>query len=185
MFGWAPRAVLSLALMALVHRRLGVVFDRLDRLMVRFQAGKPVRRVASPVVVAPVVVAPGEKVSACVPSVTVVPRPAGWLLDALGDQRHQAAWFSAALEGILREPAWVALLAAAPQARRLLRPVCRMLAVDPGVLDPMKADAARPAPVRARIRAKAAPLELGRIALPRGVLAWARRERRRGGFEPG
>jgi hypothetical protein len=174
LFGWAPRGVLSLALMVLVHRRLGVVFGRLERLMVRFQAGKLVRRVVSPVVVA------RERVLGFVPPVNFWPGRTGWLLDAMGDQRHQAAWFSGALETFLREPAWVALLAAAPQALRLLRPVCRMLAVDPSVLDTGLVVVEKP--VQARVRVKVAPVDFGRIPLPRGVLAWARRERRRGGF---
>jgi hypothetical protein len=183
LFGWAPRGVLTAVLMVLVHRRLGVVFGRLERLMVRFQAGKLVRRVS-----APVVVEARERVVGLVPPVNFWPSRTGWLLEAMGDRRHQAAWFSGALEAILREPAWVALLAAAPEARRLLRPVCRMLAVDldvlcPGVLDP--GGAVPEKTVRARVRVKAPPVDFGRIPLPRGILAWARRERRRGGFDAG
>ncbi len=178
LFGWAPRGVLTAVLMVLVHRRLGVVFGRLERLMVRFQAGKLVRRVSLPVVVVA-----RERVLGFVPPVNFWPSRTGWLLGTMGDRRHQAAWFSGALEGILREPAWVALLAAAPEARRLLRPVCRMLAVDLDVLCPAAAVPGKT--VRARVRVKAAPVDFGRIALPRGVLAWARRERRRGGFDAG
>jgi hypothetical protein len=67
------------------------------------------------------------------------------------------------------------LLAASPQARRVLRPLCRALAVEvPGVSEaPRKvADGERPK----RIRKPRPKPELFKIPLPRGALTWARRE---------
>ena len=72
----------------------------------------------------------------------------------------------------------VALLVAAPQAARILRPVCRMLAVERALLRPgVPARVVVPRePVAKRPRVKPAPLDWGRIPLPRGVLAAARRQ---------
>jgi hypothetical protein len=76
----------------------------------------------------------------------------------------------------------VELLLATPQAARILRPVCRMLAVDTSLLRPRAAGtaevaAAEVAPeVKVRVRVPRAPVDWGRIPLPRGVLAAARRQ---------
>ncbi len=177
LFGWAPRGVFTAALMVLVHRRIGVVFGRLDRLMVRFQAGKLVRQVLPRVVLEA-----RERGVGFVPPVNFWPGRAGWLLGVMGDQRHQAAWFSGALEGILREPAWVALLVAAPQTRRLLRPVCRMLGVEtsvlraPRVTKVVAVSVEVAAPLVRMPRKPGVPVDWGRIPLPRGVLLAARRQ---------
>ena len=84
----------------------------------------------------------------------------------------------------MRQPEMVELLLAAPQAARILRPVCRMLAVDARLLRPRPEGAAEVVPadvvevVRARVRKRVvrAPVDWGRIPLPRGVLAAARRQ---------
>jgi hypothetical protein len=77
----------------------------------------------------------------------------------------------------------VALLLAAPRAGRILRPVCRMLAVDMSLLLPGTAGAAPevapedvPVVVRKRVRAPRPRVDWGRIPLPRGVLSAARRQ---------
>jgi hypothetical protein len=93
-----------------------------------------------------------------------------WLVRDVG---WEAAGFGCQLRAVLETPEMVAFLAACPQAMRVLRPVCRMLAIEaqavrPGVETP-RADA----PVRA---ARAQP-DLGCVPIPRGVMAWVRRER--------
>jgi hypothetical protein len=76
----------------------------------------------------------------------------------------------------------VALLLASPQARRILRPVCRMLAVDAALLRPRAVGEAAVlaaevvAVVKVRVRKPRVPIDWGRIPLPRGVLAAAKRQ---------
>ena len=71
----------------------------------------------------------------------------------------------------------VELLVAAPQAARILRPLCRMLAVEEALLRPGVV-VVEPVVVvvRKRVRRARIPIDWGRIPLPRGVLSWARRE---------
>ena len=67
---------------------------------------------------------------------------------------------------------------ASPQAARILRPVCRMLAIETSVLRP---GVVVPEPVvrevKPRIRKPRVPIDWGRIPLPRGVLTAVRRRR--------
>jgi hypothetical protein len=74
----------------------------------------------------------------------------------------------------------VALLVAAPQAARILRPLCRMLAVETSLLRPGVDGAVVPDEVvevvRVRVRKPRVAIDFGRIPLPRGVLAAARRQ---------
>jgi hypothetical protein len=108
----------------------------------------------------------------------------------------QAAGFGSQLRAVLETAEMVALLEACPQAGRMLRPICRMLAVEVSLLRlPARVVAvARMAvpvalagvegvavsgvvagSVGGRIRVRAV-LEPWRIPLPRGVLAAARRQ---------
>jgi hypothetical protein len=73
---------------------------------------------------------------------------------------------------VLEHPEMKALLAAAPQAARVLRPVCRALAIEPAVLGQVVTVRVKP-PVRV-VREK---VDTGRVPVPRGVLAWVRRDR--------
>jgi hypothetical protein len=63
--------------------------------------------------------------TSAVPRVRVLPGVPGWLLVAVRD----AAPFGNRLEEMLTEAECAAFLAAVPQARRLLAPLCRMLGV--------------------------------------------------------
>ena len=73
-----------------------------------------------------------------------LPSGRGWLVRALG---YEAAGYGSQLAALLAEPELQALLLAAPAAGRILRPLCRMLGVEPvGALAPVAADA----PVQAR-----------------------------------
>ena len=77
----------------------------------------------------------------------------------------------------------VALLLVSPQARRILRPLCRMLAVEtsvlrplpPGVVAEVVADKIAVARTK-RVRPPRPVADWGRIPLPRGVLTAARRQ---------
>ena len=63
-----------------------------------------------------------------------LPSGRGWLVRALG---YEAAGYGSQLAALLAEPELQALLLAAPAAGRILRPLCRMLGVEPvGALAP-------------------------------------------------
>ncbi len=116
--GGAMQAVMIL----LVWRRLRRIEGQIRGLLARFRAGRLwVRRVS-----------PGGVRGAHGGSgPALLPRGFGWLL-ALVPQ--EAACFAGQMRGVLAEPEMVALLAAAPQARRVLAPLCRMLGIETAVL---------------------------------------------------
>ena len=101
----------------------------------------------------------------------------GWLM---GVMPYEAAGYAGQMQTVLAEPEMAALLRDVPQARRILGPVCRMLGVEiPGLL-PVVTDGVAVVPVTAseRTRVARAPevMDRGRVPLPRGVLAAARRQ---------
>ena len=53
----------------------------------------------------------------------------GWAIECLREKWHVAAWCSP-IERWLANPEMAAFVLAAPQAGRLLRPLCRMMAID-------------------------------------------------------
>src|SRR6185437_15551987 len=55
-----------------------------------------------------------------------------WLLRLAGHNSYKVAVYGGFLQNLLADPEMVALIAAAPQLGRVLRPLCRMLGVDPG-----------------------------------------------------
>lgn len=69
-----------------------------------------------------------------------IPRESAWLVRLV----PEAASAASQLRHLLSDPAMVALIAAAPQTGRILRPLCRMLGVGPplGLLAPAPATAA-------------------------------------------
>jgi hypothetical protein len=100
----------------------------------------------------------------------------GWLLQLVP---HEAGCFASQIETVLGEAEMVAVLSASPRARRVLAPLCRMLGIAPGVLTPGAVLAPVVLAVEAvvkRVRVARAPIDFGRIPLPRGVLAAARRQ---------
>ena len=103
-------------LLVAVWGRIGRISARLERLIALWRAGmlpKPrVRR-------GRVRSTPANK------AVSAFPAAPGWLLVAV----REAAPYGARLESLLSEAECEAFLAAAPQARRLLRPLCRMLGI--------------------------------------------------------
>ena len=176
--GWFSRGLMSQALMMLVDLRLSVIRVKMERLVVRFQSGKLWRPVPRVVVRATVSKVVGEAVVAA--SKRIWPGRFGWLIWLGG---WQAAGRGSQLRATLEKPEMVALLMAAPQAARLLRPLCRMLAVETSVLRPRPAgfvaEVTPPkvvAEVKMRVRRPRVPVDWGRIPLPRGVLSAARRQ---------
>ena len=107
-------------LLVLVWGRISRASQRLERLIARWRAGcLPGRRVRG---ARRAVVVAGEGV-AVVP--VRVPRGRGWLVAAV----PEAGSFGLQLQHALTGPEWAEFLAAAPQAGRILRPLCRMLGV--------------------------------------------------------
>ena len=107
---------LAVPLMLLLWSRLRRTALRFARLAEKARAGTlppPRRRLRSP--------RPAR------PPPVRLPRGAAWLLRRL----PQAAAAASQLQHLLADPAMAELLAAAPQAGRLLRPLCQMLGVRP------------------------------------------------------
>jgi len=149
-----------------LYGKINGTFDRIERMLVRFRAGRLWR-----VTQRDVVQRRSARVAVGGPA---HPRRFGWLAIAGG---HQATGFGVQLQTVLNTPEMTALLAASPQATRILRPLCRALAVElPGVSEAPRKRGDSERPQRPRIpRPKPEP-EPFRIPLPRGVLSWARRE---------
>ena len=148
----------------LVSKRSGQIFGRIERMLLRFRAGKlrfGMHREG------------GQKRSR--PSAgrgPALPRKFGWMVEAGG---YRAVGYRCQLVHLLTtEPEMAAMLDASPQARRVLRPLLRALGVDelPWVATPPRP----PKPLAPRKpRPKPEPFK---IRLPRGVITWARREKR-------
>ena len=163
--------------MAMVLRLLGQAFSRIERLEQRLAAGQ-LWRVAARVVVrkavsgeVPVVVLEQVRVE------RIWPCRFGWLIRQMGPMGYNGVAFGSQLRAVLERPEVVALLVEAPQIGRILLPVCRMLGVEssvlrPGVVRPVRVIVPKVAVVRKRVRKV---VDWGRIPLPRGVLAAAKR----------
>ena len=160
--GWGLDAVFAVVL----YRRIGRIAGRIERMLVRFRAGRLWRVTQR---------AQGQgrcgRIAGRGPA---LPRRFGWLVQAGG---HRAAAVGSQLQAVLNTPEMTALLAASPQAGRILRPLCRALAVElPALAAPSRKAAAEcVTTARRRTWPRPAP-EPFRIPLPRGVLAAARRE---------
>ncbi len=171
--GWGVRGLLGAALVLLVYRRLGEIISRIEGLAARFQAGRVLRWGPRVETTATVPAVPRERGTA----ERIWPRGFGWLVKAAG---WQAAGFGSQLRAVLETPEMVALLTAAPEAARVLRPLCRMLAIETAVLRPGVAAevVARVAVEKPkRVRAPRAKPDLGRVPIPRGVMSAVRRGR--------
>ena len=144
-----------------MYRRISGALGKIERMLVRFRAGK--LRVATTCRAA------AEQPRRHRKPAVRMPRTFGWLLLK---GKHHAAGYGAQLQTVLNTPEMLALLEASPQARRVLRPLCRALAVElPWTVTP-------PRPPRLRKPRAARPKpEKFKIPLPRGVITWARREK--------
>ena len=155
--GWRLEPVIALVL----YRRVSVTLGRIERMLVRFRAGRLWRVTHR--------AARAEQRSHR-HSVAPLPRRFGWLVQIGG---HQAACVGTQIQAVLNAPEMAELLAASVQAQRILRPICRALAVEmPGMIGKAATDS--DAAVRRRIHTRTA-LEPFRVPLPRGVLVAARR----------
>ncbi len=101
----------------LICSRLGRLAGRFTRLAARVSAGTagPRRRAASR--------QPSKRPR---PAYQRLPRRFAWLLPLVPGE---AAAYGSQLQHLLADPEMAALIAAAPQAGRILRPLCRMLGV--------------------------------------------------------
>ena len=136
-----PGLVLAIAPL---WNRLGRSIARFDRLMLRIAAGcLPPPRAARTRV-------RGAAAPAAVKS--PIPTARGWLVHVLC---HHAAACGSQLQFLLAQPGMVELLAVAPAAGRIFRPLCRMLGLpDPA---PRPKRAPKPKPPRARARSRPLP----------------------------
>ena len=163
--GWHLRGMLSHLVMMLLYQRLGEICGKIERLAARFQAGRLWRRVSG---------AGARKSGAAKTGARIWPGRFAWLVRAAG---YQAAGYGCQLQHVLEQPEMVELLKASPQAARILRPVCRMLAIDTALLRPGVPVPEPKVRVRKpRLRKPRIPIDWGRIPLPRGVLTAARRQ---------
>jgi len=180
--GWGGRGWFSTALVLLLYRRLGDICGKMERLSQRFLEGRlgrvSARRVGGESDA-------GDRRKRAVAAARL-PGRFGWLVWAAS---YQAAGYGSQLRAVLGQPEMIELLLVAPQAVRILRPLCRMLAVETSVLRPrvvatVEVEAAEIAPetpataavVKTRVRAARKVVDWGRIPLPRGVLSAARRQ---------
>ena len=143
------------ALVVRVSALAGRVFGRIERMLIRFRAGKLRTGVTQPNRKAP---------EATKPRAPALPRKFGWLVIA---GKHQAAGYASQLQHLMAEPEMAELLEASPQARRVLRPLCRALAIE------LTWTVTPPRPRKPRKpRPKPAPY---RWPYPRGAISAARR----------
>ena len=145
-----------------LYRRISETFDRIERMLVRLRAGKLWRVTQR--------VQAQRRCGRVAGRGLALPRRFGWLAQAGG---YQAAAFGSQLQTELNTPEMVALLAACPQAGRILRPLCRALAMQwPGKTTKAATKCGK---TKRRIRPPRAKPEPFKIPLPRGVLSAARR----------
>ena len=146
---------------ALAWRRISAAFRGIELMLARFRAGK-LRRVTRRISTARA----RGKTAGRGPA---LPRRFGWLVVA---GKHQAVGYGSQLQHLLGEPEMAAMLEQYPQARRVLRPLLRALAVElPWTVTPP-----RPSVPRKPRNPRPQP-EPFKIPLPRGVITWARREK--------
>ena len=115
------------AMIHLVCNRIRRVELRVLKLLALFLAGR------LPPETAPVArVRPKREREAGAAAPLRIPRGYGWLIRMVP---YVAAGYAGQLRLALADPQMMALLAASPKARRALAPVCRMLMMEPEVLD--------------------------------------------------
>jgi hypothetical protein len=125
--GFGPVEPIPVAIINIVALRLRRARRLITALMVRFQAGK--LRTTTPRT-AP---AKPRTPSARKPTPPQGPRKFGWLIPLM---QHEAGPYANYLRALLAEPEMQALLAATPQAARILAPACRMLGIEKEALIP-------------------------------------------------
>ncbi len=78
--------------------------------------------------------APAVRVKVSAPPVLSLPRGFAWLVRLVP---YKAAGYGSQLRHLFGDAEMVALLAASPQLRKALRPLCRMLGIEPALLVPV------------------------------------------------
>ena len=124
MAGWAMQA----AMIVLVWGKIRRIEGKVQRLLARFRAGRLWVRTA------PLVSRSSGGGTVKLPRrpTAKLPRRFGWLLAMVP---YEAANFSSQLRHLLGDPEMVAFLKASAKARRVLAPLCRMLAIEAQVLE--------------------------------------------------
>ncbi len=125
-------------LVMLLWTRLARLTARFDALVARLTAGhSPAGRPAAPG-------RPRTRPARKAPAAALrLPRSQAWLIRLLPGE---AASYGCQLQALLADPQMAALLAAAPEAGRILRPLCRLLAIAPEGLLVLPSAAGKPAP---------------------------------------
>ena len=158
---------LESGLPAYVHNRFNRIVGQLERLLVRYRAGKlrprQPRRVTAK---------SGQTRVRSAGRGPALKGKFGWLLPA---GKHHAAGFGSQLRTLLEAPGMQEFLATVPQAQRLLRPMCRALAVELAWVKDAPRTPREKKPRKPRRRTYAIASDFN-PPFPRGVLAWARRE---------
>jgi len=129
--GWAMQVLM----IRLVWTRIRRTEGRIKRMLALFQAGR-LRPAGVPEVRDRERVTQPARTRAASPALGL-PRSFAWLIPFVP---YQAAGYASQLRYLLADPEMVALLAAAPQARRVLAPVCRMLGIEAELLVPVGPD---------------------------------------------
>lgn len=163
--GRVASRLLTAVMILLVWRRVSRVKGRILGLLARFQAGT--LRVCAMARVG----GPGGRGGA---GTGRLPIGFGWLLPLVPGE---AACFAGQVRAMLAEPEMVALLRAAPQARRVLRPLCRMLGIEREMLAPAGVVSADMVPA---VDWRGARIDAGGGAAVGAVPAWLGGEQ--GGF---
>jgi len=125
-------------LVTLLWTRLARLTARFDALVARLTAGhSPAGRPAAPA-------RPRIRFARKAPAAGLrLPRSQAWLIRLLPGE---AASYGCQLQALLADLQMAALLAAAPEAGRILRPLCRLLAIAPEGLLVLPSAAGKPAP---------------------------------------
>ena len=164
-FRLAAREPARAPMLDLTAARLARIATRFQSLFARFQAGTlPSQTGAAPLPSRPGQPRPGQPRPTHPSTPPSLPRGHGWLLRTPETLRLAVAAARAHVEHILARPDLPEFLAAAPQAGRLLRPLCHMLAI-PAAPD-VPAALALPKPPRFRPAPPQPPPHLGLLDPP-------------------
>jgi len=130
-----PKGPMWVPLLSLLGSRLGALQKRFFKIALMLRDGTlPAVGPAVGPAVAPARVRPelfGPPAPRPVPAV-VLPRRFGWIQRMMPEwQAHWINHWRLQLEEFLADPELLAMLAAAPQTRRVLRPICPMVAIKP------------------------------------------------------
>jgi hypothetical protein len=135
-------------LVTLLWKRLARLTSRFDALLARLDAGHPAPlrrpRVLPARTAARAAPAPGLR----------LPGSRYWLIRLLPGE---AASYGSQLQALLAKPETAALLAAAPEAGRILRPLCRLLGVHPEGALALPSAAGKPASQQSAVKPAPVP----------------------------